>query len=221
MGHKAAHHIEHAEHAAHASHDRFDRQVTISIAIVAAVLAGITVLGHRAHNETLLLQGEALEELSSAGNLHITASDQWSFYQAQNIRNHEYAAFLGLIEVLAAREDADGVAKRKELKENWEKQVAKYERKLPEIMSEAKKAESVAAEHEKSSRARREESHAVHAKAARYDLAELGLQFGVVLCSLAILTKSRAFWMSGLLSGLVGLGVAVSGYLELFLSEGH
>ena len=61
MTHGPEQHMEHAEHAAHAAGDDFNRKVTMSIAIVAAVLACVTMLGHRAHNDTLRLQGEALE----------------------------------------------------------------------------------------------------------------------------------------------------------------
>ena len=51
-------HMEHAEHAGHA-HDPFDKRVAVSIAIVAAVLAGVSMLGHRKHNEVLQLTTEA------------------------------------------------------------------------------------------------------------------------------------------------------------------
>ena len=44
--------MEHAEHAVHAAHDPFDRRVSMTIAIVAAALACITMLSHRAHNAT-------------------------------------------------------------------------------------------------------------------------------------------------------------------------
>jgi hypothetical protein len=36
------HHLEHAEHAQHAAHDPFDRRVTMTIAIIAAMLACVT-----------------------------------------------------------------------------------------------------------------------------------------------------------------------------------
>ena len=51
-------HLEHAEHAEHA-HEPFDKRVAVSVAIVAAVLAGISMLGHRKHNEVLQLTTEA------------------------------------------------------------------------------------------------------------------------------------------------------------------
>jgi len=49
-----------------------------------------------------------------------------------------------------------------------------------------------------------EESHKAHARADRFDYGELGLQLGVVLCSLAILTRSRAFVYVGLVGALLG-----------------
>ena len=74
MSHGPEHHIEHAEHAVHASHDEFNKRVTMSIAIVAAVLACVTMLGHRAHNETLILQGDALRIQGEALQLQSNAS---------------------------------------------------------------------------------------------------------------------------------------------------
>src|SRR5438034_4734177 len=115
MSHGPEHHIEHAEHAVHASHDAFDKQVTISIAIIAAVLAAITMMGHRAHNETLQLQGEALHERTDASNHHIESSDQWNFYQAQNIRNHQYKQVLGLLEVIAGKDGESAAAKQQQI----------------------------------------------------------------------------------------------------------
>src|SRR5262245_52433706 len=99
MSHGPEHHIEHAEHAQHAAHDPFDRRVTVSIAVVAAVLAAITMLGHRAHNETLRLLGEALEFQTKAGINHSKAANKWALYQAQNIRGHMYLAMANMLEV--------------------------------------------------------------------------------------------------------------------------
>src|SRR5450631_3525512 len=92
MSHGPEHQIEHAEHAVHASHDAFNRQVTMSIAIAAAVLACVTMLGHRAHNETLLLQGEALRlqgealQLQTLASIESTeAAKKWQYYQTKNL----------------------------------------------------------------------------------------------------------------------------------------
>jgi hypothetical protein len=62
---------EHVEHAK----DPFDKRVAATMAIVAATLAIVSVLGHIATTEELLLQQKA--------------SDQWSYYQAKSIRRYE------------------------------------------------------------------------------------------------------------------------------------
>ena len=47
-------------------------------------------------------------------------------------------------------------------------------------------------------------------KAEVLDLAELTVQVSLVLCSVAILSKRRAFWFSGM--AVAGLGICISGY---------
>ncbi len=53
----------------------FDRKVAVTMAIVAALLAIVTVLGHIFSNEEILAQQKA--------------SDQWAFYQAKDIRRYD------------------------------------------------------------------------------------------------------------------------------------
>ena len=59
---------EHAEHA----REPFDKRVAATMAIIAALLAVVSVLGHIATTEELLNQQKA--------------SDQWAYYQAKSIR---------------------------------------------------------------------------------------------------------------------------------------
>src|ERR1700721_987621 len=53
----------------------FERNVAVTMAIIAAALALVTVLGHIFANEELLAQQKA--------------SDQWAYYQAKSIRRYE------------------------------------------------------------------------------------------------------------------------------------
>jgi hypothetical protein len=222
MSHGPEHHIEHAEHAAHASHDAFDRQVTISIAIVAAVLAAVTMLGHRAHNETLQLQGEALVSQTEAGIQHNAATNKWGQYQASNIRDHLYQSLLELSASPPVK--TDNMEKQAEIdtaRQRWQDQRNKYKKNLPEYKDEAEAHVKKGMEFEEQSKEKLSESHVTHAKGTRFDLGELGLQLGVVLCSLAILTKMKSFWFAGLLGALAGLMVALTGVFGFFLSGGH
>jgi len=65
---------ESAEHSEHAK-DPFDKRVAATMAIIAAALAVVSVLGHITTTEELLGQQKA--------------SDQWSYYQAKSIRRYE------------------------------------------------------------------------------------------------------------------------------------
>jgi hypothetical protein len=201
MSHGPEQQIEHAEHAAHAVHDAFNRKVTISIAAIAAFLACVTMLGHRAHNETLQLQNES-------GRLATEATDKWNYYQTKNIMNFQAKMMLNQMKTFAAREgsEAEVVMVRKEYQDT----VAKYESKLPKYQAEAQKVADESKEYA-------ERSHAAHAKADRFDYGELGLQLGVVLCSMAILTRSRAFLYCGLIGALLGCLVALTGLLGIFM----
>jgi hypothetical protein len=251
MTHGPEHHIEHAEHAAHASHDDFNKRVTMSIAIVAAVLACVTMLGHRSHNETLRLQGEALALQTKASIQSTQTANKWAYYQSKNIFNLESDITSELLDLLPIREDRkekfdkvfkkhkknveeyrgtgtkDDLAKYKTvvLSEEEQKQLSDDEKKkigkLKLTEWTARKLDEEAQHMLDESKKIMEQSHFEHQKAARLDYGELGLQFGVVLCSLAILTKSTGFWIGGLISSLIGALVAMTGQFGLFLGGHH
>jgi hypothetical protein len=194
MGHSAGHHIEHAEHAAHAAHDTFNTRVTLTIAIIAAGLAGVTILGHRAHNMMLAKQLEASLYSSQSFN-------KWAQYQAYNVRSHLYQVASEEAVFSASNPGTEEIIKK--AKARWDSQVAKYEGKLmPKTQEEAEKFDKKSAE-------MLEAAHDYHFKAEWLDLGDLGLQLGVVLASLAILTKRRAFWILGIVSAVIGLSIAM------------
>lgn len=219
MTHGPEHHIEHAEHAQHAAHNPFDKRVTLSIAIVAAILACVTMMGHRAHNQTLILQGEAIQAQTEAGIYHSKEANKWAYYQANKIRSHMYQAnleFLDEIAQLQGKEKVQSAAIKR-----WKKQIEKYEGRLPSEEKEARDLEKKVKEYQVLAKEKIKESHLAHLRADRFDYGELGVEFAVVLCSLALLTKRNGFWYVGLLSCLLGVLVALSGLLGLFLEHGH
>ena len=63
--------LEHAEHAK----EPFDRKVALTMAVIAAVMAIVSVAGHILTTDELLGQQKA--------------SDQWAYYQAKSIRRYE------------------------------------------------------------------------------------------------------------------------------------
>src|SRR5215470_11681596 len=101
MSNPTEHHLEHAEHAQHAAHDPFDRRVAFTMAVIAALLAVVTMLSHRAHNDTLLLQAEGNRLQTESNILHTQASDLWSYFQAKKNRQYLYEANADMLAVLA------------------------------------------------------------------------------------------------------------------------
>jgi len=96
------------EHAEHAKHDPTLVPVTVTMAILAVLVAVVTLLGHRAHTEEVVLQAKS--------------SDQWAYYQAKNIRRHQDELFLDMSAVEATI-DASTLAK---LRDKYSSEVARY-----------------------------------------------------------------------------------------------
>jgi Domain of unknown function (DUF4337) len=115
--------IELPEHEEHEKHP-LTIPVSVTIAILAVVGAIVTLLGHRAHTEELLLQAKA--------------SDQWAYYQAKNIRLHEMQAVSDMLAVLSPADKE----KTTTVREKYVKEVERYEKDKDEISSEAKKLET-------------------------------------------------------------------------------
>jgi len=111
------------EHAEEAHRDPSLVPVTLSMAILAVVLAAISLLSHRAHTEELLLQTKA--------------SDQWAFFQAKSIRRHTYELFLDLLSI-ANPKDAGAAEK---LKEKYSSEIKRYGDEQNDIQSEAQQLE--------------------------------------------------------------------------------
>lgn len=111
------------EHAEEVQRDPSLVPVTLSMAILAVVLAAITLLSHRAHTEELLLQSKA--------------TDQWAYFQAKNIRRHTYELFLDLLSVTNPR-DAEAAER---LKEKYSDEIKRYMDDLNDIQTEAQQLE--------------------------------------------------------------------------------
>lgn len=232
MGHSAGHHIEHAEHFEHAAHDEFNTKVTISIAIIAAVLAGVTIQGHKAHNlmlshqvEATTLKAEAAVMKNESAIKKNESANKWSQFQAYNIRRQNYMAMTDLAGFIAVAADKD--KDRDEKLKAWASKIKQYEDdEMPTTRKEAedfaKEAETYAknavALEEQSAREKTLGAH-YHHKADRLDLGDLGLQLGVVLASLAILTKRKSFWFLGIAAAVIGFAIAATGLFGIFLGE--
>jgi hypothetical protein len=158
---------------------RYTLPVSLTISILAVLVAGATLLGHRAHTEELLLQSRA--------------TDQWSYYQAKNIRFHEVQ---GIADLLGALAPADK-QKTEALREKYLKEMERYEADKEDISEKAKEYET--------------ERDSISRRADRFDGGEALLEVGLVICSITLLTRRRLFWLTGVLIGAVGVATALTG----------
>jgi len=169
---------EHAEHA-HA-HPNL-APVSLTMAVLAVMVAVVTLLGHRAHTEEVVQQA--------------TASDQWAYFQAKSIRQHEDELFADISGAVASK-DAGGMDK---FRDKYTQDGERYKQEKSEIQDEARKLETEVAMERN--------------RADRYDLAEVFLEIGLVITSITLLSGRRIFWYLGMLFGVVGVVVAATGAL--------
>jgi hypothetical protein len=112
------------EHAEHAKHDPTLAPVSLTMAVLAVMVAVVTLLGHRAHTEEVVQQAKA--------------SDQWAYYQAKNIRRHEDEIFVDLTSVEATT-DAAALSKSRE---KYSGEAARYKDEQKEIEDKAHEMEA-------------------------------------------------------------------------------
>jgi hypothetical protein len=167
------------EHAEHGHNNPSMAPVSLTMAVLAVLVAVVSLLGHRAHTDEVVRQAKS--------------SDQWSYYQAKNIRAHEDDLFSELAAIINSN-DAGGVTK---FREKYSQEAERYKHDKDEIQNEARKLESEVATERK--------------RADRYDLAEVFLEIGLVITSITLLSGRRIFWHLGIVFSIVGIAVAVSG----------
>ena len=155
--------------------------VSVTISILAVLVAAVRLLGHRAHTEELLLQAKA--------------SDQWSYFQAKNIRLHEMQVVVDQFAVLTNQDKE----KTEALQEKYKKEVERYEKDKDSINEKAKELEN--------------ERDFVSHRADRFDGGEGLIEVGLVICSMTLLTKRRMYWLAGMLIGAGGVVFAATAFL--------
>jgi hypothetical protein len=118
------------------------------------------------------------------------SSDQWAFYQAKDIRRYMAGATADLL--TQAKADPKSLEKYSRDSERYEKDKASIK----------EKAEALA-----------KQSEAAGERAEGFHMGEVFLEIGIVLSSLAILTKQRGFFYGGGVASAVGLVFAIRAYL--------
>jgi Domain of unknown function (DUF4337) len=112
------------EHAEHAREHPDLAPITISMAVLAVLVATVSLLGHRTHTEEIILQNKV--------------TDQWGYYQAKNIRRHTDELFADLTTVMATK-DPEATAK---LQQKYRAEADRYKDEQKELDSKARETEA-------------------------------------------------------------------------------
>lgn len=166
------------EHAEHAREHPDLAPVTLTMAVLAVLVATVSLLGHRTHTEEIILQNKV--------------TDQWSYYQAKDIRLHTAEAFSDLAGIVAAK-DAAAAAR---LQEKIRGEAEHYKEDKKEVQAKARELE--------------QEFALTNRKADRFDLGEVFLDVALVITSITLLSGRRLFWYIGMFLAAGGILVAAS-----------
>lgn len=176
-------HREHAEHAAH-EHDPFISQVSITIAILAVLAATAGSLETIEAGGAIIAANHAVLEQNKA-------SDAWSEYQADSLKKHLYG--------IAADSGGANAARYRQIAD---------EQKTTQLTIKAHAAESQRARDALLAE-EREHEHRHH----WLTLSATLLEVGIAVCTVAIITRRRAFWAGSMILGAGGLIMLALSYL--------
>jgi hypothetical protein len=121
------------------------------------------------------------------------ANDKWQQYQSTRVKFHSLELGEDLVSTFAL---SHGEGKLKE----YEKGKKKYEERAKDIMGEAREKEH--------------EAEQAEVKALRYDVGEGLLEIALVLSSLYFIAHKKLFPGVGLIAGLAGVLIALTGLLK-------
>jgi hypothetical protein len=111
------------EHAERARENPSLAPVTLTMAVLAVLVAAVSLLGHRTHTEEIILQNKV--------------TDEWAYFQAKNMRLHTDELFADLAGVMASK-DAEGAAK---LQEKAHSEAERYKDEKKELEAKAHELE--------------------------------------------------------------------------------
>lgn len=156
------------------------------VAITIAILAVIlTVVQNKGDNA----RTEAILKTNEASN-------QWGYYQAKSIKQNLLESEAHLLNLLQGAGDPTA---RKAAIDEAVQGAKRYNGEKQDIKKEAEKFQHEAEHNNKIN--------------DRCDHAALALQIGVVVCSVAILSRWQLFWFIGTGLGLLGAAVGVTAFL--------
>ncbi len=176
----------------HRREDHFGRRVALVTAVYAVILAIASLGGANAMKEMLLTQQQS--------------SDQWAFYQAKVIREHQYRGQKLRLEADLAERGAsmspEARQKLEALLKRFDEEEKRYNAEKKDIEKDAKKLEH--------------ERDVYRSRDPYFDLAEAALQIAIVMASVSILARSHPVLYFSVVLATFGLVLTLNGFFPFF-----
>jgi len=160
--------------------DPLGQRVGLLAAVLAVVLAIVTIASHRTHTSAIMHKS--------------TANDTWAHYQSSRVKYHNLELgenLLGVLEAKGAAADA--------MRSDYASQEKKYDAQAKQLQDEAQHQDDLAESDE--------------TRGLRYDIGEGLLEIGLVLSSLFFISKKTMFPLMGLIAGVAGSAIALTGLI--------
>jgi hypothetical protein len=174
-----------AEVEIHAGHphpaDSYGQRVGIMVGIIGILLSVVTILAHREHTAAVVHKTEA--------------NDQWAFYQAKKIREHQAQVGATLLHELAPDPGKVAAASARLTQD-----AERYAREAEDIKATAQERDQ-------------QSEHTEH-RALLLDIGEGFLELGLVMSSLYFLSRKRLFVAFGGVGAVAGTIIGVVGWLS-------
>lgn len=131
----------------------------------------------------------------TAAIIHKSSSnDQWSYYQATRIKLHSTELGEKMVHLLGVKS-----ADAEKMLSEYDRDKKKYEEQSKEIQEKAKGADETA--------------EADEHRGLRFDIGEGLLEIGLVLSSLYFISRRKMFPVLGVIAGISGIAVAITGFV--------
>jgi hypothetical protein len=140
------------------------------------------------------------------------ATDQWNYYQAHKIRSNDTALAADILSVvtISDKDAAKKIAKSyADHQEKWNENLKEEQEKAEALEVEVEQAEARAVRFDLGE-ALEVKVEQAEARAVRFDLGEALLEIGLVITSVTLLTRSRAYWYLGMVFSAIGIASAIS-----------
>ncbi|HET6574041.1 MAG TPA: DUF4337 domain-containing protein [Fimbriiglobus sp.] len=166
----------------------FTRAVALCVAVYAVALAVSSLGGSNAAKDMMMSQQRA--------------ANQWAYYQAKAVRENLYLLeaekFDLELEVRGAAMSETDRRRVEQLRDKYRKKAAGYGKEKEEIMAEARKEEAA--------------RDVAQRRDPYFDAAEVCLQVGIVLASVAMLSGKRWAFAVSLVLAVAGAALAANGF---------